>query len=128
MNEGYFEVLTIPFYIIGSLLILYGIVLWILAVIHSKIDKNIEENRLVTTGIYRYCRNPIYIAFVFIFTGALLFTCNLFLFILPPIYYIYLTILMKHTEEKWLKEKFKYEYLSYMRETNRCIPWFPNKK
>lgn len=36
-------------------------------------------------------------------------------------------LLMKYTEEKWLEEKFKNEYIDYCKKVNRVIPWFKRK-
>lgn len=106
----------------GILLILFGIYLWIQAVIVQKINRKVRENKLITTGIYSVVRNPIYSAFIFIFTGVLLLAANYILLILPFIYWAILTILMKNTEEKWLKNEFGKEYEIYLKEVNRVIP------
>ena len=36
-----------------------------------------------------------------------------------------MTILMKATEEKWLRELYGKEYEDYCKRVNRCWPWFP---
>lgn len=113
--------------VIGVLFIICGITLWIKSVLFQKIGDEIKSRRLVTDGVYRIVRNPIYSAFLFIFTGVLLLASNLYLLILPFIFWAYLTILMKFTEEKWLKEKFGKEYISYCKKVNRVIPWFRKK-
>ncbi len=82
---------------------------------------------MITTGVYSIVRNPVYSAFIFIFTGILLFTANYILLILPFVFWAFLTILMKNTEEKWLKNEFGTEYEIYLKEVNRVIPW-PRKK
>ena len=101
-----------------------GIVLWIKAVLFQRIRDEIKAGHLVTDGVYSIVRNPIYSAFIFIFTGILLFASNLYLLIFPFIFWAYLTILMKFTEEKWMKEKFGEEYVTYCKKVNRVIPWF----
>ncbi len=113
------------FYVLGVILIASGIVMWLFAVVIGKVDKDIESGKLKTTGIYAVVRNPIYSVFLFVFTGILLFFTNLCLLSLPVLYYIYMTVLMICTEEKWLKEKFGAEYVSYCKKVNRCLPWFP---
>lgn len=118
----------ILFYVLGTLLILFGIAIWVIAVIVNKIDKSIENNELKTTGVYAVVRNPIYTAFMFACTGALLCCTNWWLLIAPVIFYIYLTVLMICTEEKWLYAMFGEEYKAYCKRVNRCIPWFPGKK
>lgn len=104
-----------------------GIYLWVQAVIVEKINKSVKERKLITSGAYSFVRNPVYSAFIFIFTGILSLTANYFLLILPFIFWAFLTILMKNTEEKWLKNEFGKEYEIYLKEVNRVIPWFRRK-
>ena len=111
------------FFIIAAIfMILLGIYLWIQAVIVQKINKKVTEKKLITTGVYSIVRNPVYSAFIFIFTGILLFTANYILLILPFVFWAFLTILMKNTEEKWLKNEFGEEYEIYLKQVNRVIP------
>lgn len=111
------------FFIIAAIfMILLGIYLWIQAVIVQKINKKVTEKKLITTGVYSIVRNPVYSAFIFIFTGLLLFTANYILLILPFVFWAFLTILMKNTEEKWLKNEFGEEYEIYLKQVNRVIP------
>lgn len=122
VNKG-----KIIFIIGGILLILFGIYLWLQAVIVEKINKKVKEKKLITSGVYSFVRNPVYSAFIFIFTGTLLLKANYFLLILPFIFWAFLTILMKNTEEKWLKNEFEKEYEIYLKEVNRVIPWIRRK-
>lgn len=122
LNKG-----KIIFIIAGILLILFGIYLWLQAVIVEKINKKVKEKKLITSGVYSFVRNPVYSAFIFIFTGSLLLTANYFLLILPFIFWAFLTILMKNTEEKWLKNEFGKEYEIYLKKVNRVIPWIRRK-
>ena len=113
-NKGYFKngeilFLKIPFIIIGI------------------ISKNIKELKLVTTGVFSIVRNPIYSAFMFLCWGICFIFNNLYFLVTIPIYWILLTILVKSTEEIWLKDIFGEEYLEYCKRTNRCIPWFSRK-
>jgi len=127
INSGKFTFLSIPLAVVGMLLIAYGLMLWIFANFHSRLGENIEKNNLITTGVYAYVRNPVYSAFLMLCTGLLLFEDNLWLLILPVIYWIYLTILMKYTEEKWLTKLYGNEYVEYCERVNRCIPFIPRK-
>ena len=117
--------LKIPLLILGILLIVLGVYLWAGALFQSKIDSHIAENRLATTGVYGLVRNPIYSAFMFFCTGALMIAGNLFFLPLFFFYWIFMTVLMKCTEEKWLKSLYGREYEEYCRRVNRCIPWIP---
>lgn len=120
--------LFIPMCIIGAVLIAIGALLWINANFKEKIGDGIVNNLLITSGVYAWVRNPIYSAFLLIYTGAILIACNLWLLILPILYWIFLTVLMKCTEEKWLLRQYEKKYENYCKRTNRCIPWFPKKQ
>ena len=122
-QTGRVTFLKIPLLIIGILLIILGVYLWAGALFQSKIDSHIEENRLATTGVYALVRNPIYSAFMFFCTGALFIAGNIFFLPLFFFYWIFMTVLMKYTEEKWLKNLYGMEYEEYCRRVNRCIPW-----
>lgn len=122
-ENGIIQALKIPSAVIGALLIVFGIYLWMSALFRAKIDNGITNNRLVTTGVYALCRNPIYSAFMLFCTGALLISGNLFFYPLFFFYWIFMTVLMKCTEEKWLKKLYGKEYEEYCKCVNRCIPW-----
>ena len=116
-------ILEITFIIAGILCIAGGIVLWCAAVFGSHIDSKIKSNQLATDSVYALVRNPIYSAFLFICTGALLFCRNWYVLILLPVFWLYLTVCMKLTEEQWLTERFGDEYTAYCKRVNRFIPW-----
>ena len=111
------------FILIGILCFIIGITLWLKAVIIDRLDAHIIKNELVTTGVYAYVRNPVYSAFMFVCTGVLMIYGNLILLLLPIIYWGFMTVLMKLTEEKWLEDLYGKEYVQYRQRVNRCIPW-----
>lgn len=120
---GIINVLKIPSIILGILLIIFSVIIWYNALFCAKIDNGIMENNLITTGVYAFVRNPIYSAIMFICTGVLLISGNVYFYPLFFFYWIFMTILLKCTEEKWLKNLYGKEYEEYCRRVNRCIPW-----
>ena len=118
-----FTNIRLIFVLIGILCFIIGITLWLKAVIIDRLDTHIIKNELVTTGVYAYVRNPVYSAFMFVCTGVLLIYGNLVLLVLPIIYWGFMTVLMKLTEEKWLEDLYGKEYVQYRQRVNRCIPW-----
>ena len=113
--------------VIGILLIIEGIVLFLCADLNGNLKTNIEQNKLKTNGSYRFVRNPCYCLFLLGCTGALLIAHNPLLLILPPLFYVWMTVFLKKTEEKWLAELYVDAYREYCKQANRCIPWFPRK-
>ncbi len=122
LKSGIIEMLRISSAVIGVLLIIFGMSLWYGAVFRAKVGKGITDNRLVTTGVYAICRNPIYSAFMLSCSGVLLISGNVFFYPLFFFYWIFMTVLMKYTEEKWLKNLYGREYEEYCSRVNRCIP------
>ena len=117
-----------PLKIIGIGLILFGFYLNYSAKRKSKLFEMVAENKLITTGVYSVVRNPVYSAALSVCTGAVCIANNLFLFIIPVICWICMTIFLKFTEEKWLTDLYGQEYIEYCKNVNRCIPWFPKCK
>ena len=125
INFGKMTFMKIPFIILGILIVLFGFWVWYKAAF--RIDKYIKGNKLCTDGIYAWVRNPCYSGIMLMCTGVLFMANNYVLMILPLTYWIFMTILMKNTEEKWLYEIYGEEYKEYCRRVNRCIP-FPARR
>lgn len=120
ISLGYWN---LPSAILGVLLIFYGVYLWILANFKEKIQEGIKKNQLIVTGVYARSRHPIYSAFFLLSWGAILMANNLLLFVVPLMNWLYMTILLKRTEEKWLLVWYGEEYKAYSKRVNRLLPW-----
>ena len=108
---------------LAVVLILDAAFLWLAAVRMSDISKRIENGELVTDGVYALVRHPIYSAWLQISIAIILFSQNIYLFILPIIFWIILSIALARTEEKWLTDKFGNDYVLYAQTTNRFVPF-----
>ena len=75
----------------------------------------------ITAGVSLW----IYAAAMIVCTGAIFLIGNAWFFILPFLYWLFMTILMKVTEEKWLNDLYGKEYEDYCGRVNRCWPWLP---
>ena len=131
--RGYFAAgkvgpLNVPLKIAGAGLIGFGFYLNYSAKRKSRLFEMVAENKLITTGVYAMVRNPVYSAVLLACTGAVCMADNLFLFLVPVVCWVYMTVFLKLTEEKWLTDLYGQEYLEYCKRTNRCIPWFPKRK
>jgi len=93
---------------------------WVHALEPSKFLQK-EDDKLITTGPYKYVRNPIYFGcFTFIVTLALE-SSNL-LVLIPVLVLIALIYAQIGNEEKMLLDRFGDEYRDYMKQTPRLIP------
>lgn len=108
------NVWNILFKIVGILLIAFGLYLNLSAKLKSKHFKSVEDNKLITDGVYGIVRNPVYSGALLACTGVVLIANNLILLIVPVICWLYMTIFLIKTEEKWLKELYRQEYISYL--------------
>ena len=111
------------FYFAAFVLIISGFLIWFFGAVHSDVDTYIKENRLKTDGIYAWTRNPMYTGWWFVLIGLLLLFHNILTLPLIPLQWALLTIVLKKTEEQWLKELFGEEYERYCKKVNRLLPY-----
>ena len=106
-------------YLMGFLIIIVAFIILLVAIKDlgrnlSPLPRPIKNSNLVTTGIYRFTRHPMYYSLIFISFG--------FFIIKLSIYYLFLSISMAliikfkiALEEQYLNNKFK-NYLLYKNE------------
>ena len=109
--------------IIGSALVIAGIMIWFIGAVRSGMDDNIKENRLKTDGIYAWVRNPMYSGWWILISGISLIWHNVWLMPVIFINWGIMTVVLKATEEKWLRNLYGQEYEDYCKRVNRCIPF-----
>jgi len=78
--------------------------------------------KLITTGVFKYFRHPLYAAFLSVFNFGLAVLLNNWIYIiwaiiLHPVWHL---LVMK--EEKMLKEVFPNDYEEYCKKTGRFFP------
>lgn len=112
-------VLGIPLLVLGVGLILYCAQLFRRA--NTDIKPWKTTSRLITTGVYRFTRNPIYLAFVLIGLGAALAVNTLWIALLQIPLVALLTKLVIAKEESYLEAKFGNEYRNYRQRVRRWI-------
>lgn len=80
---------------------------------------NDSQQTLTTNGIFKYSRNPVYIAYHILFISMLF--VNLKIFIVVYIIFTIIFHLLILEEEKYLKDKFKDEYTNYSKRVRRYL-------
>ena len=109
-----------PFsYFVGFLIIIIAIIILLVSIKDlgrnlSPFPRPIKNSSLVTTGIYRFTRHPMYYSLIFISFGVFIIKLS--------VYYLFLSISLGliikfkiDLEDKYLKNKFK-NYLLYKNE------------
>ena len=112
--------------VLGGLEILTGILLVgsafsQMTTAHTTSDVSQPTTTLVTTGPYRYTRNPIYLGFFLIYLGFTLLEGTLWGILLCPFLFWTVTHAIIHLDEEYLKKKFKDEYTGYISRVRRWI-------
>ena len=80
-----------------------------------------KVNKLITTGIYKYSRNPMYLGLLLIVISTTIFYLNIFSITTPILFYFWINKFQIKREEIFLTEKFGKEYLLYKAKTRRWI-------
>jgi len=110
---------------IGFALIIIGFLLGIAAFsefrkARTTVDPHGSVSNIVTSGIYRFTRNPIYLGFVCLLIGFPFIFVSHWGLILSPLFVILMNVFVIQHEEAYLEKKFGDVYTSYK---SRVLRW-----
>ncbi|MBL4630906.1 MAG: isoprenylcysteine carboxylmethyltransferase family protein [Paraglaciecola sp.] len=107
--------------VIGVLLSLAGI--WEFRKAKTTIDPTRPEkaSHLVSGGIYRLTRNPMYLGMVLIIIAAVLKFGNVYGFIALPCFILYISIYQIKPEERMIENLFGQQYVQYKKKVRRRL-------
>ena len=80
-----------------------------------------QPTHLVTSGPFRFSRNPMYLSYVVIVLGCAVYTGVLAAFVAPTLYFLYLQYKVVLQEEQKLSDIFPTEYSAYSRTVRRWL-------
>ena len=80
-----------------------------------------KVSSLVTSGIYRYSRNPMYLGLVLILLGWAFYLSHFLAFVLLPVFILYMTRFQIQPEEQMMARKFGKTYQAYLNKVRRWI-------
>jgi protein-S-isoprenylcysteine O-methyltransferase Ste14 len=114
------------FHRLGTGLALAGVALllmayWMMARAHTTIDPRQHTSRIVSAGIYRISRNPIYLGWFLVTLGAGLRSLSLFQILLAVLMVGLLHWAVVLQEEKYLEDTFGDEYIAYKMRVRRWL-------
>jgi protein-S-isoprenylcysteine O-methyltransferase Ste14 len=110
--------------IIGLLITIYGqlirgVTIALAYIIRGGKDKKVHAESLVTEGIFRHCRNPLYVGNILMLVGVgILKNSLLFISVFIPLFlFIYQAIVL--AEENFLRSKFGEQFNRYSQQVSR---------
>jgi protein-S-isoprenylcysteine O-methyltransferase Ste14 len=108
----------------GLLTYLFGIILTSVAVLNFA---STPKNRLVTRGLYRFTRNPVYIGVLLMQIGVVV-ACTSWLYLLLTAVLLMLINTILSAEERYCLETYGDAYRTYVSRTPRWIGLLKQKK
>lgn len=113
---------------LASSLAIVGIALAIMGVLAFKkaqttVNPHTPEKsaNLVTTGIYHYTRNPMYLGMLLVLLGWAFYLSNVAALLVLPIFIIYMSRFQIQPEERVMMQNFGDEYQAYMIKVRRWL-------
>ncbi len=113
--------------IIGLALIIIGLIIMIVG--QATLWRNYSgtvlirvDHQLITHGIYRFTRNPIYLGGIMVVTGLPVYTASVYGF-LTSLVLIPIILNRIRLEEELLTEEFQDAYQKYKKTTKKLIPF-----
>ena len=76
---------------------------------------------IVTAGIYRVTRNPMYLGLAFVLAGWAMYLANLAALLMVPAFVVYMTQFQIKPEERALQAKFGPGFVDYMAAVRRWL-------
>ncbi len=128
-SRGIFQVVEIKYsFYFGILLLLLGFVILISAVRLFRKDKTTvnplspeQATKLVTDGIFKYSRNPMYLGMALVLGSIAVFFNFMGGIILIALFCAYITKFQIIPEEKAMKDLFSDDFEKYIKVTRRWI-------
>ena len=112
---------AVVLYCVGTALSATGVVTFRAA--QTTIDPRVpgSTTRLVTHGIYRLTRNPMYVGFTAVLLGVAVHLSNIYALLVVPLFVLYMNRFQIYPEERAMQALFKDEYFQYAERVRRWL-------
>ncbi len=121
VETGFFAYLAFPLWLLGGVIVLWCF--WDFTFKgHGTPNPSVPPKELVTTGLYRYIRNPIYVGTLTIIIGHFLWFKTIWMLAYSVVVFLVFHLFVALYEEPTLKEKFGMTYENYCKSVPRWIP------
>ena len=118
-----FQIGIVPYWILlmpGILLILIGVPFLIIAAL--TVARAYNSDKLVTDGIYKFCRHPLYAAWVVFIVPGIVLLVNSWIGLTIPIFMYFMLRILVREEEVYMESVFGSEYLEYKKNVPCILP------
>lgn len=115
------NLLAVGFAVVGPMIAISGVVTFLRARTTLNPTKPESSSSLVSWGIYRFTRNPMYLGLLLVLTGWAIFLSNWVAFLLLPAFIVYINRFQIVPEERVLTSSFPREFVAYQARVRR---WF----
>jgi protein-S-isoprenylcysteine O-methyltransferase Ste14 len=120
------QIIYKPYTYIGIIFLVVGVLLNYFSYLYFKKAKNTmdpysEQNKLITSGVYSFGRNPMYFGILLILIGEAILLGNIICFVIPVIFFILISSVTIPVEEKSMEKKFGQKYLDYKKKVRRWV-------
>ncbi len=106
--------------ILGIALILFGVPFFIISV--KSVSRAYNADALVTDGIFRCCRHPLYASWVVFIVPGIVFLTKSWMALTTPIFMYLILRKLVRKEELYLENVFGSEYIAYKKEVPDIFP------
>lgn len=120
------RIIPVPWIVFGFIPLAIGITINLIAdkifhQVNTTVKPFVESASLITEGVFRYTRNPMYLGFVFILAGIAFLFGSLSPWIIVPIFAIMMDFMFIRVEEGMLNVKFGSAWLKYKAKVRRWL-------
>lgn len=120
------KVIVFPWKLFGVLPLVVGVIINLVAdksfKEHATTVKPLEDSKsLITTGVFGFTRNPMYLGFVFILLGIAILLGSLAPFLVVIAFAIFIDTVFIRYEEKKMERTFGQTWLEYRKKVRRWV-------
>jgi protein-S-isoprenylcysteine O-methyltransferase Ste14 len=120
------EVASYPWRLLGCAPLLVGIILNLMSdkafkQNHTTVKPFEESTNLITTGVFRFSRHPMYLGMVLILVGIAFLLGSLLPFLVITAFVVLMDVIFIRTEERMLADKFGDTWKKYQENVRRWI-------
>ncbi|HUW66173.1 MAG TPA: isoprenylcysteine carboxylmethyltransferase family protein [Spirochaetia bacterium] len=106
--------------IIGLIILIIGVLFFISSI--STFSREYKKGKLITTGTYSLCRNPIYSSFIVFIIPSIALLLHAWLLITASIFMYVMFKANIGKENEYLRDRYGDEYRGYERRVNEILP------